>query len=186
VFHIGTRSSIEEAVHPANSEVAVGSKSTLLETPTVGLRESDVELLTEQRQPLTSSPRRLRGREEPRRDGGNGLPRTHNRRLSCVGFVLVVLLSVGGSNPSAQDGGTEEYQLKAAFLFQFAQFVEWPPETFKSTSDPLTYCTLGEDPFGGALDRSLSGQTVRGRAVRVPHQPIIALTAHAMKGDRVT
>jgi hypothetical protein len=70
---------------------------------------------------------------------------------------------------SAQSNASSEYQVKAAFLFHFAQFVDWPPEAFKDAATPLTYCTVGEDPFRGALDGSLNGKTIEGRPVRVLH-----------------
>lgn len=69
----------------------------------------------------------------------------------------------------AQTGNAGEYQVKAAFLFHFAQFVEWPPGVFKDVNSPVTYCTLGEDPFQGALDQSLNGKIIGGRPVRVNH-----------------
>jgi uncharacterized protein DUF4154 len=59
--------------------------------------------------------------------------------------------------------------VKAAFLFHFAQFVDWPPEAFKDATSPLTYCTAGEDPFHGALDASLNGKMIGARPVRVVH-----------------
>ena len=63
---------------------------------------------------------------------------------------LAVLLVAGSSRPPrarAQASGTSEYAAKAAFLFHFAQFVEWPSEAFKEADSPLTYCTVGEDAF---------------------------------------
>jgi hypothetical protein len=62
-----------------------------------------------------------------------------------------------------------EYEVKAAFLFRFAQFVEWPADTFKGASEPFTYCTIGEDPFHGALERTLNGKTIGQRPLRVQH-----------------
>lgn len=81
-------------------------------------------------------------------------------------FLVFSLVSAGslGANSTA-----EEYSVKAAFLFHFAQFIDWPGETFKDASSPLTYCTLGDDPFHGALDASLSGKTVGTRPIRVLH-----------------
>ena len=59
--------------------------------------------------------------------------------------------------------------MKAAFLFHFAQFVDWPADAFKEADSPLVYCTIGEDPFRGALDASLIGKMIGGRSFRVQH-----------------
>jgi len=74
-----------------------------------------------------------------------------------------------GSKAQAQEATPSEYQIKAAFLFHFAQFVGWPEAALGKRGDPLTYCTLGEDPFHGALDSSLSGKTINERPLRVLH-----------------
>ena len=87
-------------------------------------------------------------------------------RRGCVFFL--VLLLVFPPKPSA-NSTAEEYSVKAAFLFHFAQFVEWPPEAFKDSNSPITYCTVGENPFQGALDASLNGKKIVERAVRVLH-----------------
>jgi hypothetical protein len=89
-----------------------------------------------------------------------------SRRLVCILFLLLCLVSPGNlpANSTA-----EEYSVKAAFLYHFAQFVEWPAETFKDAGAPLVYCTLGEDPFHGALDASLSGKTVGTHPIQVRH-----------------
>lgn len=58
----------------------------------------------------------------------------------------------------------EEYQLKAVFLFRFAQFVEWPTN---SANGPLTFCVVGGDPFHGDLEKAIQGKSVSGRDVRV-------------------
>ena len=84
--------------------------------------------------------------------------------------ALIALVSVAGARwVSAQANPSSEYQVKAAFLFHFAQFVDWPPEAFKDAASPLTYCTVGGDPFHGALDASLNGKVIEGRPVRVMH-----------------
>lgn len=57
----------------------------------------------------------------------------------------------------------DEYQVKAAFLFNFAKFVEWPPQTFKTDKDPIRICILGLNPFGTALGDAVGGKTVLGR-----------------------
>jgi YfiR/HmsC-like len=63
----------------------------------------------------------------------------------------------------------EEYRVKAALLFRFAQFIEWPPEAFKDANDTLNFCTFGADPFDGALDETVAGKKIEGRAIRVQH-----------------
>lgn len=101
------------------------------------------------------------------------IPRTRNgsyrrpaRERVCVLFLVLLLVC---PRTFSADAGAEEYSVKAAFLFHFAQFVEWPPDAFPNPSSPLTYCTLGPDPFHGALDGSLNGKTIGGRPLRVLH-----------------
>jgi hypothetical protein len=63
----------------------------------------------------------------------------------------------------AQAGPSPEYQIKAVFLFNLAQFVEWPARAFAEPGAPLVIGVLGEDPFGSYLDETLHGETVRNR-----------------------
>lgn len=107
----------------------------------------------------------------PRNPGG-GIRRGRVRHLHSRFAIaaLAALLFIAGSRwVSAQTNPSSEYQVKAAFLFHFAQFVDWPSEAFKDAASPLTYCTVGEDPFHGALDGSLNGKTIDGRPARVVH-----------------
>jgi hypothetical protein len=53
-----------------------------------------------------------------------------------------------------------EYEVKAAFLYKFASFVEWPPE---SVNVPLCIAVVGQDPFGAALDDVVKGKSINGR-----------------------
>lgn len=96
-----------------------------------------------------------------------GVHRQHLR----FAFVAVTALSfaTGPRWLSAQSTPSNEYQVKAAFLFHFAQFVDWPREAFKDANSPLTYCTIGDDPFRGALDTSLNGKIIGTRPLRVRH-----------------
>jgi hypothetical protein len=97
-------------------------------------------------------------------------PRVASRNLLVVLLaLLLVIVSCIPPRVRAESTGTSEYDVKAAFLFHFAQFVEWPTGTFKDASSPLTYCTVGDDPFRGALDQGLSGKTIGARPLRVQH-----------------
>lgn len=74
-------------------------------------------------------------------------------RLSLLGVMLLA----GGPGLASQTAEAPEYQLKAVFLFNFAQFVEWPrPAT--PDSAPLVIGILGDDPFGRVLDATVRGE----------------------------
>ena len=86
-------------------------------------------------------------------------------------LLAVLLVAVSGWPPkaNADANNTSEYDVKAAFLFHFAQFVEWPAEAFLSAESPLTYCMVGQDVFRGALDESVKGKRIGNRPLRVLH-----------------
>lgn len=60
-----------------------------------------------------------------------------------------------------------EYRVKAAFLFYFVNFVQWPATAFDDAQSPLSLCVLGMDPFGPALDGTVGGKRVGGRLLAV-------------------
>ena len=60
-----------------------------------------------------------------------------------------------------------EYQVKGAFLLNFAKFVEWPEQAFKGPDDPIAICVLGQNPFGSALNRAAREIVVANRTVSV-------------------
>lgn len=61
----------------------------------------------------------------------------------------------------------QEYQVKAVFLFHFAQFVDWPPSAFPEPQTPLVIGVLGKDPFGAYLDEIVLGETVNNHPLAV-------------------
>lgn len=61
----------------------------------------------------------------------------------------------------------DEYQVKAAFIYNFARFVEWQPEIFRGEKDPIRICVLGHDPFGGSLSSTVEHKAVDGRLFAV-------------------
>src|SRR5258705_7701994 len=67
----------------------------------------------------------------------------------------------------AQAVRAEEYQIKAAFLFNFAQFVEWPRAAFRESDSPLVIGVLGDDPFGKLLDETVRGERIGSRAIEI-------------------
>jgi hypothetical protein len=62
---------------------------------------------------------------------------------------------------------TDEYQVKAAFLFNFAKFVKWPENTFAAPTDPMTICVMGRSVLTRALQDIVNGKLVDGRRLAV-------------------
>lgn len=60
---------------------------------------------------------------------------------------------------------TKEYQVKAAFLYNFTKFVEWPADRFAETQRPIVIGLLGRDPFDGELARIVEGRKINGRDI---------------------
>lgn len=90
---------------------------------------------------------------------------------------LAVLLLLAAAAAAGADARKDlEYQVKAAFLLNFAKFVEWPADAFAGPQDPVAICVVGKDPFGASLDQVVRGETVNGRplAVRRPRQALEA------------
>ena len=83
---------------------------------------------------------------------------------SFAALLCVVMLPADGS---AQDSAVSEYQVKAAYLYNFAKFVEWPAESFSSASAPFEICIFGRDPFGEILQNLIRGKQVNGRSFRI-------------------
>ncbi len=88
------------------------------------------------------------------------LPRVSlHRALQVAGLLALGLLGATGSTARAQSP-TPEYQVKAVFLFNFAQFVEWPPKALDGDQAPIVIGVLGEDPFGPYLDEAVQGERI--------------------------
>src|SRR6202035_454715 len=82
-------------------------------------------------------------------------------KVRCMA-ALGILLALGSR---AEEIG--EYQVKAAFLCNFAKFVEWPAQTFKTPDEPIVICVLGRNPFGNALEAAAGKMLVDGRTLSV-------------------
>jgi hypothetical protein len=80
--------------------------------------------------------------------------------------VLLIWISLVLLPMQAQPVSPSEYQVKAAFLYNFAKFVEWPAEVFQDNK-PFVIGIVGHDPFGGLIDEAVSGKTVRDRKITV-------------------
>jgi YfiR/HmsC-like len=89
-------------------------------------------------------------------------PSMPRRILWALGFAMLLLGRTRAQSPTAG-----EYQVKAAFLFNFAKFVEWPSSNLPDPSAPLRICILGRDPFGEELRNITKEKTVSGRKLQI-------------------
>ena len=72
---------------------------------------------------------------------------------------------VGALCLHAQQSKPSEYQVKAAYLYNFGRFVKWPPGLAGGKGDSFAVCVLGRDPFGSILDSTLAGEALEGKPV---------------------
>lgn len=87
------------------------------------------------------------------------------RLLLALGTLAAIVML------RAQPVSSAEYRIKAVFLFNFVQFVEWPATAFASSTAPIEICVLGVDPFGGALEQTVAGESIDNRPLVVRRLP---------------
>ena len=83
-------------------------------------------------------------------------------KKNIVNWLGVFALAMLACAANAQ---SREYQIKAAFLYNFAQFVDWPSATFANTNAPFYIGILGDDPFDGMLDETIQDETINGHKI---------------------
>ena len=94
------------------------------------------------------------------------------RRWCCRVSLVLSLVTIGFISGSlsdvyAQSKADLEYRIKAAFIYKFIKFIEWPSLEFGNDQGPFLVCVLGEDPFGDILEETFEGKTGHGRALSV-------------------
>jgi hypothetical protein len=106
-------------------------------------------------------------------------------RALCATFTLIaagVLLSASIS-AAAELSPPSEYEIKAAFLYNFIKFTEWPPADLGKAQDPIIIGIVGKDPFGAVLDKTVAGEKVHDRAIlvrRFPRMDAAAANSHVL------
>jgi hypothetical protein len=88
-------------------------------------------------------------------------------RLRRLWPVLLILAGLAATESPAQPVPSREYQIKAVFLFNFIQFVEWPETAFPTYDAPVRIGILGDDPFGQSMEATIKGETIRNRRLVV-------------------
>lgn len=86
--------------------------------------------------------------------------------LTSILKLALVILLMAESIPAA-DLQPSEYKLKAAFIFHFSQFVDWPSNCFANNKAPFVIGVLGKNPFGAELEQTIHGKLVGSRPLAV-------------------
>ncbi|MGH9423349.1 MAG: YfiR family protein, partial [Thermoanaerobaculia bacterium] len=84
----------------------------------------------------------------------------NRRRTGLWVLAITALICVGEASVS-------EYQVKAAFIFKFANYIRWPERSGSNEQTPFIIGVLGKDPFGRELDVVVKDQSVHGRTIVV-------------------
>jgi hypothetical protein len=123
----------------------------------------------------TSSPSQPRGLEPRRwrRAPGGPAPGPLARPWgqACARLILIGLLIASVLHSQAAEPAISEYQVKAAFLYNFAKFADWPEAKLGTAASPMVIGILGEDPFGAMLDTLVQGKSVNGHPLKVRRLP---------------
>ena len=84
-----------------------------------------------------------------------------------ITFIAILCLSLCTTvTLSADDKAPLEYAVKAAFLYNFTKFVEWPEDTLKN-QDSLEICIFGSNPFENNLESTICGKTAHGKQIKI-------------------
>jgi hypothetical protein len=85
-----------------------------------------------------------------------------------LGAAMVLLLAVGPPDARAQAAtAPRDSAVKAAFLYKFGSFVEWPAATFKGPQEPLVIGVLGDAAVADELEQLAAGRSVEGRPLKI-------------------
>jgi hypothetical protein len=99
-----------------------------------------------------------------------------DRRSRCLRGIAIVVFAfcfAAFRSPGMAEL-PKEYEVKAAFLYNFAKFVTWPETAFSSPEAPLVIGVLGKDPFGKILDNTLRGKKIGAREIHIERYASIA------------
>jgi hypothetical protein len=80
--------------------------------------------------------------------------------VAAAAWFFLVIPALLAQNPRPTD-----YEVKAAYLYNFGRFVEWPGRVAAAQRGFFTVCVLGQDPFGPRLDATLAGETIGGKTI---------------------
>lgn len=101
--------------------------------------------------------------------------------LTCLALVLLVaaIAPIAG----ADSASSREYQVKAAFLYNFIQFVDWPEEKLSDSDESIIICIIGKDPFKDAFE-PIKNKKVKDRSVVIKRIKSFEELKNSAEGNR--
>ena len=97
-------------------------------------------------------------------DAGSRLIRAGRLKSGCASLLFALSLA-------AYSQSSHEYELKAGFMYNFAQFTEWPKSAFATSNSPIVIAVLGDEPFERFIDANVRGKKIGGRRLVVESYP---------------
>ena len=92
--------------------------------------------------------------------------------LNASRFLLIVFVGLVSAHVRVEGQAIpNEYRLKAAFMYQFPQFVEWPSTTWQDAQS-VQLCIASPNPFGSELEQLVRGESLNGRPLSVKRSPV--------------
>ena len=88
-------------------------------------------------------------------------------RLDLLMILAVCFILSLAPHARPQTQMPDEYQIKAAFLYNFAKFIEWPNDSSMQRNEPFIIGLFGEDPFNAILSKKIRGRTIQGHSIMV-------------------
>jgi hypothetical protein len=94
-------------------------------------------------------------------------PRPHSRFRALALAILHAWTLLLASEVGVLAAAVTEYEVKAAYIFNLAQFVTWPSSAFDSAQSPMRICVVGSDAFSAVLEKTVENEAVGGHPLVV-------------------
>ncbi len=113
-------------------------------------------------------------REGRPQHGRAGAGRRTPAGVVCLLATIAALLVSCHDVMWAQSRRSTEYELKAAYLYNFGKFVRWPASVTPGSSQVFSICVLGKNPFGASLENTVKGESIEGGRLSVRYLDSVA------------
>jgi hypothetical protein len=91
------------------------------------------------------------------------------KRTGWQWMIIIIAAAALGLSEPCRGEPSREALVKAAFVYNFTQFVKWPENALGERGTPFIVAVVGDDPFGGALEKAMANKAVEGHPVAVKY-----------------